>query len=654
MATSTLPSQAVENKSVGSASEPSDRYFSRFTSGSPAPWNLKTLGGLLALVAIWAAWMYWTWAYWGNLTADCGREMYVATVLSEGKTLYRDVWFNFGPVAPYFNSVLFRIFGIHLNVLYWAGSLAALGSAISLYLAGMKLSSCFVGWTAAAVLLCESFHPSLFSFPLPYSFSSVYGCLATCLFLWLAIHASNSTSRRWIFAASWATVTAVLLKPEFGASCSLGLVLLIAARAYQRQSWKSIPKDLLAMLPAILMCGLVIVWMVSLAGAEFLTQENLQSWPTSYFMKTYGKEWLAFTGFTLTSKAFLEAARRTIIVVGVFQGLHLLQCWKHTARRLIFLRMALFIGAIAYFASYLGSLEEIRYGTLYDEFREASRYLFFPQDMVLYVGIAAIVAWWYFLRQPGSTQNPGVPLLLTVSALIAIRLLLKMLPWGYPIFFNGPAVLSFLLVLDPLFPRAAVKGSFVFRANLLICCACLIVTLLNSRRADTPTAVVVPLTTERGTIKVTPSRAEQYRAAISFMREKADHGEYVLSVPEDTSLYFLSGTHSPSRVFAFTPGMIAPGKMTEELFHEIETKNVRYLIWSNRIFWEYGVPRFGADFDQTLGTYLTTHYHRVRPLLPGPVKLGEWNAYIWERNTESDSRQSPPGEGKTPAAADQK
>jgi hypothetical protein len=638
MASSTLPVKLVEEGSAARALELFDQYSLRLASGPPAPWNLRTLGGLLALVVIWAAWLHGTWAYWGNLTADCGREMYVPMVLSEGKTLYRDVWFNFGPAAPYFNSVLFRIFGIHLNVLYSAGSLAALGSAIFLYLAGMELSSCLAGWTAAAVLLCESFHPSVFSFPLPYSFASVYGCLVTCLFLWLAIRASNSTNRGWIFTASWAAVTAILLKPEFGTSCSLALVLLIAARACQRQSWKSIPKDLLAILPAMVTAGMVIAWMISLKGAEFLTQENFQSWPTAYFMKTYGKEWLAFTGLSLTSEAFLEAARRTIIVVGTFQGLHLLQSWKHTTRRLIFLRMALFLGSVVYFASYLRSHEEIRYGSWYEVLREASRYLFFPQDMVLYIGVAAIVAWWYFLRQPSPMRNPAVPLLLTVSALIAIRLLLKMLPWGYPIFFDGPAVFSFFLLLGLLFPRTASSGRFAFRADLLICCGCLIVTLLNSRRADTPTDVVVPLITERGTIKVTPSRAEQYRAAIRFMREKGDLGEYILSVPEDTSLYFLSGTHSPTRVFAFTPGMIAPGKMTEELLREIETKKVRYLIWSNRIFWEYGVPRFGIDFDQTLGKYLMTHYHRIGPLLPAPVALGEWNAYIWERNTESAAR----------------
>ena len=60
--------------------------------------------------------------------------MYVPAVLAEGRTLYREVWFPYPPAAPYFNSWLFRLFGTHLNTLYWAGCLAALGSAVFLFL----------------------------------------------------------------------------------------------------------------------------------------------------------------------------------------------------------------------------------------------------------------------------------------------------------------------------------------------------------------------------------------------------------------------------------------------------------------------------------------------------------------------------------------
>ena len=516
---------------------------------------------------------------------------------------------------------MFHLFGVHLNVLFWAGSLSALGSAIFLYLAGMRLSASLAGWTSAAVLLCEAFHPSLFSFPLPYSFAAAYGCLVLCLFLWLVIGASTSTSRVWIFAAGWAAATATLLKPEFGSTCSVALLLLIVARAFQQQSAKSLARDLFAILPADLASGLVIDWMISLKGVEFLTKENIQSWPTSYFMRTYGKLWLAFTGFSLKPSALTEAALRIFVFVAFLQGLHLISNRRRVARRSAILRIALFLGAAAYLVQSL-------------DWKDAVRWIFFPQDMVVIITLAAAAAWWYFFRQPSHERNPAVPLLLSVSALIAIRILLKMLPWGYPIFFNGPAVLSFFVLLSPFFPRTAQRFRFEFRADLLICCACLFVTLLNSRRADTPTNVVVPLITERGTIKVSPSKAEQYRAAINFMREKNARGEYVLSVPEDTSLYFLSGTHCPTRVFAFTPGMVAPGKMTDELIHEVESKNVRYLIWSNRIFWEYGVPRFGVDFEKTFGDYLTSHYRRIGPLLDAPVQFGEWNAYIWERKAE--------------------
>jgi hypothetical protein len=87
--------------------------------------------------------------------------------------------------------------------------------------------------------------------------------------------------------------------------------------------------------------------------------------------------------------------------------------------------------------------------------------------------------------------------------------------------------------------------------------------------------------------------------------------------------------------------------MTEETIQEIEEKRVRYLVWSNRLFPEYGVLRFGTDFDQTMGSYLTSHYRRTVALSPNNVRLGDWNAYIWERIPESES-QSPASKAMIP------
>jgi hypothetical protein len=116
------------------------------------------------------------------------------------------------------------------------------------------------------------------------------------------------------------------------------------------------------------------------------------------------------------------------------------------------------------------------------------------------------------------------------------------------------------------------------------------------------------------------------------MKEKASAGESVLSIPEDTSLYFLSGTYCPTRVFSFTPGIVAPGRMTDKMIREIDRKPVRYLLWSNRIFPEFGTPVFGEDFDREIGDYLKAHYHRVGPLVPVAASDSDWSAVVWERN----------------------
>jgi hypothetical protein len=259
--------------------------------------------------------------------------------------------------------------------------------------------------------------------------------------------------------------------------------------------------------------------------------------------------------------------------------------------------------------------------------------LVFPRDMVLYVLLAAASFWWIFWRARVLNQRGlVVPLTLTFYTLLAFRILLRMLPSQYSIYYNWPVVLCFLLSVFALIRQNARTPAAIRTSESVVCLAFLSSVGLYTRDLTSITKSFVPLTTARGTILVSPHMEENYRAAISFMKEKAALGEPVLSIPEDTSLYFLSETYSPSRVFLFLPGIMAPGRMTAEFIQEIESKHVRYLLWSNRIFWEYGAPIFGRDFDQEIGDYLKSHYHRVGPILPNSGSFADWTAQVWERN----------------------
>jgi hypothetical protein len=53
---------------------------------------------LLVLVALMSV---ATWQKWGYVSIDSGREMYIPAVLRDGKRLYIDVWYNYGPLVPY-------------------------------------------------------------------------------------------------------------------------------------------------------------------------------------------------------------------------------------------------------------------------------------------------------------------------------------------------------------------------------------------------------------------------------------------------------------------------------------------------------------------------------------------------------------------------
>jgi len=600
--------------------------------GSKVPWTPKTYCALGSLVVLWAAQLTLTWAAWGDLTIDSGHEMYVPALLAGGKTLYRDTWFMYGPAGPYFNAYLFRLFGIHLSVLYWAGAFSSLASAVMLYLTGTYLSSWLMGWTAGAVLLLESFGSSLFCFPLPYSFSAVYGCLLGCIFVHVAVRASDSLGSSWMICVGVLAGTELLMKPEFGLACYATLSALLLVRWLKQRSVSLLARDVVAILPGVALCACVIRWMISIGGVDFLTQENLVFWPTSYFMKMFGKMRLERSGFILTAGAFEGALWRAAGLGLVLLAVYAFLLWKDKTQRSILIRIAVAVILAYYFARFLILSDDP------NPLLAAVSLVFFPRDMVIYIGIAALFVSWQWWKQMSGGKFPisaGLPILLIYSSTLAFRILTKMTPFEYSIYYNGPVVLSFLLLFRCVIPRQSRSRRFVFLGELALSMGCLALVAIPTLWDEYLARDYIPLVTPRGTVRLDKFKKLGYEAAIRFMREKASHGQTVLSVPEDTSLYFLSEIECPIRVYSLTPGVIAPGKMMNGVIQEIETRRVDYLLWSNRMSSEYGVPVFGKDFDIELADYFKMHYRpvgRVAPLEKGSMG---WTAVVWERKADA-------------------
>jgi hypothetical protein len=211
-----------------------------------------------ALCCLWLALVVFGWARWGSITIDCGRELYVSAALAEGKMLYRDVWYLYGPAAPYLNSLLFRIFGIHLNVLYFAGSLAGLIAMLTLFRCALYVAPLSVAFSVAYIVVIQSFGAGIFNYALPYTYASVYGSVAACLFLLYAIRAAlNPNKINLLWAGLW-SAAAFLTKLEFGLACFGALAVLQVGLVLRQRSWHATLGNLLTITPALLICAMMI------------------------------------------------------------------------------------------------------------------------------------------------------------------------------------------------------------------------------------------------------------------------------------------------------------------------------------------------------------------------------------------------------------
>jgi hypothetical protein len=543
--------------------------------------------------------------------------MYVPSALASGKTLYVDVWYPYTPAAPYLNAVLFRLFGVKLSVLYWAGALAALSCASLLYSTGLHLGSRIAAWTVSAAFLIQAFQPWLFCFPLGYSFGAVYASVAACLFLWLVVNACSRPGAIWIFWESLAAAAASLSKLEIGAGCFVALGLFIICMAKREKNLRRFLHNLFAAAPGVVSCAAVALWMISLRGPEFLTQENLMSWPTTYFMQRYGLRWLEFTGLGLGLKSLIK-----VCALAGWAGMWLALRWL--SKRYKNSRLALYLFLV------LLALVMLVDSAHYD--RRVTRALFYPPALLFVIAVMLPVTLRVCKRRDFSGGSLKVVMSFAVAVLIASRSLIA-IDTSYGLYYSGPAGLAFLFILrwtmlpERIPPRENALTDLPLNLAPSVAMLAAVISLVAPKYIEGMKKT--PVHTERGTIYVERGKAEAYQDAIHFIQDGRRKSRSVLVVPEDTSLYFLSGVTPPTRFYSFTPGVLAPGKMVEAVIDQLESHEVKYLIWSNRTFPEYGVPQFGLDFDKEFGRYLMTRYRPAVGLQP--FHGGVWRAVVWER-----------------------
>ena len=211
-------------------------------SGRQSDWLAREQSWLWvgAIIAVFAFFAWMTWAHWGDVRIDCGREMYVPQELARGRMLYRDLWYPYGPVAPYWNALLFRIFSPSLYVLYASGLSITLAFALMLFVISKCFVIPFVAFVTSFCFLVQAFHSDLFNYILPYSYGATLGSLFGLLFLYFLLRdIRTAPGPNLLIAGLWSGLT-LLTKSEYGVACYVTLIFYLVCRLWVHRSWRAL------------------------------------------------------------------------------------------------------------------------------------------------------------------------------------------------------------------------------------------------------------------------------------------------------------------------------------------------------------------------------------------------------------------------------
>jgi hypothetical protein len=568
-----------------------------------------------------------TWAKWGWVVVDSGREMYIPAALRNGKRLYTDVWYNYGPLVPYWHALLFRLLGIHLSVLYGAGIAIVTIICSALYSVSRIFLPVSLSFAAVFAFILQAFQLNLFNYILPYSYPASYASMFAVLLLWLLV-IDCFQPRAWrVFAAGSLAAMMLLTKLEFGAAAYLVVAGALIVRALRASSIRLLARDAALCLPGIGVVIAVYGTLVSRTSPQFIFGDaNMSVLPGSFFVSNFGATWARATGSVEPPAVAILVILTAFVGAGALvSGILLaLRSWK---ARIIFFVLALALAGAHLLAAFAQKAWQAH--SLIAPLRVAP-ILFFNRGMV-WVVIAffclTLRSWW---RDGKTALDSALLLLMALATAIGSRVWLKVQLEGYSIFYDTIAYLAWLVAIYKVCGRLSERISErMWQAVSVVLCigvlACSAVNYpLHLHQFEVPSA--------RGGFRTDRSLGQAYVQVLSFLEGATSRSESFVILPEDTAFYYLSASYAPSRWYVLIPCVLPPS-LQGSYIGDLERARVKYVLLSNRVTSEYGKPIFGVDYNQEIYNWIERNF-KIRTRigsLERDQNPAEWGVTIYER-----------------------
>lgn len=538
-----------------------------------------------------------SWRRWISPVADSGREMDLPLRLMKGELLYRDVYYLYPPFSPYFNSLLYRIFGAHLDVLQAGGAIcAALVVWMCYRIARRLMTPSETALAVIAVIVVCVFKPGG-NLIWPYAFAALYGVVFALGAVLLALRYAENERRRELVATGVLIGLAAITKQEFAlaAACAMTAAVVWLRRA----DFKRLATDLaLAAAPASLVALPVYAALLAFIGWKTIVEDCHLFYthlPASLIFYNAQRAGLDFPLFS-----FAQMIGAAAVGVALLSAAALLGGVPRRPRHAKWMWIALDGALLVALAVRLIAGEEW----------DGS-----PMRALPFLSLGMIVIGWRRWNQ----EAGGALFIIAVYSLAILARVALRVPSGGA--FGGFFLPTSLILFCYLFLRAApevvgrwAQDQSTARRTRLTGAGMLIALVLVTAAVYAARYHLnfnYELKTPRGDLFVRRPIGEAFREALDFIAERTTPDDAIVVLPEGSDLAFLGERRMVLRLQIFHPGFLDERGERAEIAR-LQASRARYALVVNRSMHEFGADAFGRDYFTTLGRWIDEHYRLVK------------------------------------------
>jgi hypothetical protein len=533
----------------------------------------------------------------GHPIVDIGRDFYVPTQILEGRALYRELLYNYGPVVPYLLAGVVAVFGDGLAVFEVFGIIVGIASMAALYALGTGLSGLAVGFVTVFLFLVFSFFSAVNSnFVLPFSSSAT---VATAFALWsfycLLRYLYDGRSLRWLWCGVVLLLASLFTKQEVG--MAVGVVFAFSWPAHR------IPfKAIVATAVLTLVCGALFVAAFAARGPDehALLSENLFKF-SDYFGVSFYR---AMGGLDYPVAHAIGTVMSFVTIVAI----------------MLLASLAGFLFSAFQARRWLAAVAAIPAAAcLWLIWRSAGVGLF-RGSLVLAIALTA-----YLLIR--NRRDPLLLVSLFVLA-VAIRIPLRFSPLWYGFYLFVPAYLLVTYALGDRIARRLPCRRFVTGALIVLVAVLALRGELESFRSCRQRTSV--LTTAKGVLRDVPvGRAEAIQQFLEYVGEHpAESRPTLVAFPTGVTLNYFADLTNPTAYYFFTQPEVGSPSTEQRMLAELDRTEPDYVVIEGNAQ-QYGRGGFGIDYATTLGDWIRKEYRVERVFRFSPQST--WQLVLLQR-----------------------